>query len=188
MISFYNAECFSVLQRFCYNFSHHCKLTGSSFAVPVGLLFFLTVLVMPETAGAVQVHGTPEGLYVHQMAHVFFAAALIFLLLLLHFRPIGHGTALRYLKYSLLFFLLWNIDTFTVHWLTTLISDSAIVNEGKLWQHQLTRPLTVKSLLYYFGRLDHLLCLPAMWFLVQSLRNFCIEAEKQQTMAEEIMP
>ncbi|MCL7488316.1 MAG: hypothetical protein M8357_09120 [Desulfobulbaceae bacterium] len=140
--------------------------------------------VFPQDARAVQVHGSPEGLYVHQMAHLFFAAALVFLLLLIHYRPIGKGKAWGYFKLSLFFFLLWNIDTFGVHWLTLRLPEGAIISRGSLMEHQLAGPLTLERLAYYFGRLDHLFCVPGMWFLVLSLRHFSVQSEKQENSAE----
>ncbi|HEJ83889.1 MAG TPA: hypothetical protein ENO11_03010 [Desulfobacteraceae bacterium] len=149
------------------------------------ILFLLSGLaVFPQEARALQVHDSPEGLYVHQMAHLFFAAALVFLLVLIHYRPIGKGKAWGYFKLSLFFFLLWNIDTFGVHWLTLRLPEGAIINGGSLMEHQLAGPLTLERLAYYFGRLDHLFCVPGMWFLVLSLRQFSVQSEKQEDSGE----
>jgi len=121
------------------------------------------------------VHGAPEGLYVHQMAHVLFAAALLFLLYILHYRPIGSGTAWRFFKLSILFFLAWNIDAFVVHWLALGLSEEYFVG-GPLLAQRLAGPIDAERLVYYLGRFDHLLCLPAMYFLIRSLDLFSREA------------
>ncbi len=136
-------------------------------------------LALPSAAWAVQIHGAPEGLYVHNMAHVFFSAALVFLLYLLHKNPLGYGPAWRYLKLSFLFFLIWNFDTFTVHLLSVRLPSDAILRTPEIWNHKLLPPITWERWLYYAGTFDHLLCVPAICFLVLSLKHFCNEAEQK---------
>lgn len=142
-------------------------------------LIISLVLGVPDSARAVQVHGPPEGLYTHMLAHVFFTAALIFLLILLKYKPIGKGPAWKYFKISLFFFLLWNIDTFIVHWLSLKIPEKMLVTQGALWEHKLLGPHSIEQWIYYIGKNDHLLCVPAMWYLMQSLRHFCIKARQR---------
>lgn len=138
-----------------------------------------TAVLLPATpALAVQLHGAPEGLYVHMLAHVFYFAALLFLLLILRKRPPGHSAAWRNFRLALVFFLLWNTDTFIVHWLASRLPDTAFVGHS-LWNHRLAGPLTPGRWIYYLGRFDHLLCVPAMFFLVLSLRRLCHETESQ---------
>ncbi|VAW40563.1 hypothetical protein MNBD_DELTA04-1324, partial [hydrothermal vent metagenome] len=89
----------------------------------IGIVAAATLL--PATpALAVQSHGAPEGLYVHMLAHVFYFAALLFLLWILRKRPPGHSAAWRNFKLALIFFLLWNTDTFIVHWLYSRLPDT----------------------------------------------------------------
>ncbi len=140
-------------------------------------LLLLAVLGFPAPALAVQVHGSPEGLYAHMLAHIFFASALAFLLHVLHRRPLGTGSAWRYFKLALFFFLLWNVDTFVVHWLSLRLEENAIIGGSKLWHHRLAPPLDAERWIFYLGRFDHLFCVPAMYFLVRSLRAFCAETE-----------
>jgi len=125
---------------------------------------------------AVQVHGDPEGYLVHQMAHLFFVTALLFLLHVLIKRPPGRGRPWRHLKISLLLFLLWNIDTTMVHWLAYRLPEETILAGTTLFDDRLRLPLSGPWLFYYLGSFDHLLCVPAGWFLVMSLRGFCAEA------------
>ncbi|MBU0681813.1 MAG: hypothetical protein KKD73_10375 [Proteobacteria bacterium] len=137
--------------------------------------FFALVVLEASPAMAVQVHGPPEGYYVHQMAHLFFTVALVFMLAFLHARPLGKGKAWHYFKLSLFFFLLWNLWTFTAHLLAHHLPPEAFATEGRLWTHRFNVQLSVSSLLYYITRFDHLLCLPGIWFLLQSLKTFCLE-------------
>ncbi len=139
----------------------------------------ITLFITPGQAEAVQIHGAPEGLYVHNMAHVFFSAALVFLLYILHKYPVGHGPAWRYLKLSFLLFLIWNIDTFTVHILSVRLPADAIVKNPDIWKNYLRAPLTLERWIYYFGTFDHILCVPAIIFLVLSLKHFCKETKQK---------
>lgn len=144
----------------------------------VFLLFLLTAAI-PSPAWAVQIHDHPEGYVVHMMAHIFFSAALIYFLYMLYKNPPGSGLAWKHLRLSLLLFLLWNIDTFTVHWLTLHLPDTAIIAGSNLTKDAVRVEISACSLLYYLGRFDHLLCVPAMWFLMCSLIDFCSETEKK---------
>ncbi len=145
----------------------------------VGRGIFLLVLLAAAPAMAVQAHEAPEGYYVHQMAHLFFAVALVILLYLLHVRPVGQGKAWRLFKLSLFFFLLWNIWTCTAHWLGDHMPSQAFVSSGGLWNDRFIPQSSASSLLYYITRFDHLICVPAIWFLMQSLRTFCQEIDSK---------
>ena len=112
------------------------------------------------------------------LAHVFFFAALIFLLRVLKQKPLGKNPGWKYFKLAILFFLLWNTDTFIVHWLYIRLPDTAIIGNS-LWDHRLTGPFSLEKWIYYIGRFDHLLCVPAIFFLCCSLKRFCCEAESR---------
>ena len=149
-------------------------MSPTTFLLALAVLFF-----WPVPAMAVQVHGAPEGLYVHQMAHIFFAASLVFFLLLMRFRPIGYGKPWRWFKISLLLFLAWNIDTFMVHWLSVRMPEHFLKTGETLADDCIVMPAGLELFVYYLGRFDHLLCVPAMWYLMRALRGFCIDAEKR---------
>lgn len=139
------------------------------------------LLCWSSPAWAVQVHGDPEGYLVHQMGHLFFIAALVSLLYVLVKRPPGRGKPWRHLKISLVLFLLWNIDTTLVHWLASRLPEEAFLPGGdSLLDDRLALPLAGRWLFYYLGSFDHLLCVPASWFLIVSLRGFCAEAAARQ--------
>jgi hypothetical protein len=132
------------------------------------------VLAFAGNAAAVQVHGPPEGLYVHQMAHTAFAAAMVFLFYMLYRHPLGTCEGWKYLKLSIFFFLLWNIDTLLVHALGSMLPSDAVQGTS-LWDQRLVGPLDWKKVLFYITRNDHFLCVPAMAFMVLFLRTFYLE-------------
>lgn len=147
------------------------------------------LLCRSTPAWAVQVHGGPEGYLVHQMGHLFFIAALLFLLYVLSKRPPGQGKPWRRLKISLLLFLLWNIDTTLVHWLAYRLPEEAyFASGGSLLDDRLALPVSWRWLFYYLGSFDHLLCVPASWFLILSLKGFCLEVAERQQQAEVELP
>lgn len=159
------------------------RTLAASFLVGEGV--FLLVLLTAPPVMAVQVHGPPEGYYAHQLAHSFFAAALVYLLYLLHVRPVGKGKAWSCFKLSLLFFLLWNVWTLTEHWLSNQLPAEAFATSGSLWEHRFVPQLNFANLLYYITRFDHLLCLPGIWFLMQSLKTFCKDIARENIAQEE---
>ncbi len=143
------------------------------------VLLIPAILSLPVPALAVQVHGPPEGLYVHMMAHVFFSAALVFLLIILRLRPPGSGRGWRFFKLSIILFLLWNLDTFVVHYLSLHIPEEALDTALDIRHHHIHPPITHEMMLFYIGKFDHLLCVPAMFCLAASLRAFYQEAVKR---------
>ncbi len=138
-------------------------------------LFLLSLYAAPSWA--VQVHGPPEGLYAHILGHLIFIASLVFLL----YKTKGQVRKGRkcwfYLRISLFLFLLWNIDTLIVHFLELEIPPEHLVISSDVFKHQLLGPLTWKRWAYYVGRFDHLFCVPAMWFMLQSLIFFYKETQ-----------
>ncbi len=136
----------------------------------ISLLIFLALSPCP--ALAVQIHGPPEGLYVHIMGHLLFIAAIIFFLVLIWRNPPAPYRPWRYLKLSLIFFLLWNIDTLIAHYLSLKIPEEALHTPLEILEHRLLPPYTAEKIFYYILRNDHLLCVPAMFFLVMGLKAF----------------
>lgn len=130
----------------------------------------------PGSALAIQVHSGPEGLYVHQISHIFFMAAMVFILYFLSRHPLGHGKAWVYLNLSFSFFLIWNIDAFITHWLESSIPEEAFIRRDTL-PFYLNPPITFMRWIYYMGKFDHVLCVPAMFFLVMALKTFYEDAE-----------
>ncbi len=144
------------------------------------LLGCVCLLCWSSPAWAVQAHGQAEGPMVHLMAHLLLFVALLLLLYVLHTRPPDTGLSWRSLKLSLLFFLLWDLDHLFIHWFAgdmyPDIRDSGVSLVGDYF----VGSRSLLSLFYYLGRFDHLLCVPALWFLTFALRDFCDVIEKRR--------
>lgn len=140
--------------------------------LPVALLLFA------DPALATQTHGQPEGLYVHQMAHLFFIISMGSLEFWLRQRNLVQEKGWKYLQFAAILFILWNIDAILVHFLDEHLHILGITKVD-LWHIRIESLQGQYSLavLYYLLKLDHLLCVPAMFFLYRGLSRLVIDAE-----------
>ncbi|NOX26290.1 MAG: hypothetical protein GXP59_09320 [Deltaproteobacteria bacterium] len=132
-------------------------------------LFVLGLLLYAEPALAVQHHGGAEGLISHQIGHILFTLGMAFLLFRVY-QDRKRGAGWFEFKGFLWCIILWNIMTFTGHWLDELTSPASftIVN-----QHPVAFTINnLQDALFYFTRLDHLLLLPALFFLLKALQKW----------------
>jgi len=138
------------------------------------------ILLSAEPALATQAHSAPEGLYAHQLAHIFFTVSMGVLIYWLRERQLVQSVGWRYIQYAALFFILWNLDAFSVH---LLDEQLAIIDVRRIdpWKISLIAANDSKTLiwLYYAAKLDHLLCVPALLFLYFGLKRLVRETEAQ---------
>ena len=134
------------------------------------------LLLLAEPALATQAHSAPEGLYAHQLAHIFFIISMGVLIYWLRARRLVRMVGWRYIQYAALFFILWNLDAFSVHLLEEQI---AVIEVQRLdaWQIRISasNDSGLLTRLYYAAKLDHLLCVPALLFLYFGLRRLLKE-------------
>lgn len=147
---------------------------------PAGLILFIA-----EPALATQAHGAPEGLYAHQLAHIFFILSMGVLIYWLRARQLVKMVAWRHIQYAALFLILWNIDAFCVHLLEEQI---AVIDVQRLdgWQIRISSPNYPDlplAWLYYAAKLDHLLCVPALIFLYAGLKRLLKETDPESRRA-----
>ncbi len=133
-------------------------------------LLLLTLTVCPGSASAVQNHGVPEGLYVHQLAHIFFTAAMCYLFWGVR-RSVFELRGWRFLQIFCVFMVLWNVVAFTGHFLAPSINSADFTREAGYLSTELQGPLTSKKLWYYFTQLDHLFSIPSLYFLYLAMKN-----------------
>jgi len=133
---------------------------------------FAGLLLFADTVWATQTHGQPEGLFVHQMAHIFFIISMGSLEFWLRQRNLIKERGWKYIQLAAVLFILWNIDAFLVHLLDEHL-DVLGVTKVDLWHIQIESHPEQNSiaLLYYLLKLDHLLCVPAMFFLYFGLQT-----------------
>lgn len=130
------------------------------------------LVLVTEPAFATQFHSAPEGLYAHQLAHIFFIVSMGVLIYWLRERKLVREVGWRYIQYASLFFIFWNLDAFSVH---LLEEQFAVINVQHIetWKISITASnhSSAVTWLYYATKLDHLLCVPALLFLYLGLRR-----------------
>lgn len=136
------------------------------------------ILLFSQPAAATQAHSAPEGLYAHQLAHIFFIVSMGVLIYWLRQRRLVQAVGWRYIQYAALFFILWNLDAFSVHLLEEVL---AVIDVQRInrWDIRLSSATHSQALawVYYAVKLDHLLCVPALLFLYFGLRRLLKETE-----------
>jgi len=123
-------------------------------------------------AMATQTHGQPEGLYVHQMAHIFFIISMGSLEFWLRQRNLTREKGWQYIQVAAVLFILWNIDAVAVHFMDEHL-DILGVSKPDIWHLHFEHYQSQKgvALLYCILKMDHLLCVPAMFFLYFGLKK-----------------
>jgi hypothetical protein len=130
------------------------------------------ILLPAAPALATQGHGGVEGVWVHQFAHLFFLLSMVFLIYWLRRAGLVKVPGWRYIQYAALFFILWNVDAMLVHFLDEQVRAVSIQDVGT-WQIRIHAAgnRTWLAIVYYIAKLDHLLCVPAMFCLLLGLRH-----------------
>jgi len=145
-------------------------------------LLFLSGLIITlfhsDIALATQTHGQPEGLYVHQMAHIFFIISMGILEFWLRQRNLVKEPGWKYIQLAAVLFILWNLIAFTAHFLDEQVGILQI-SKINLWHIKVTAAEGYGKLvlLYYLAKLDHLLCVPAMVCLYLGLKRLLKDTE-----------
>jgi len=139
------------------------------------LVSFLILSAAP--AQAVQLHGGVEGLVVHQLGHFLFAGGMLFLLIIGRLNQ-WRGAGWDRFRCFLSLTVLWNVLTFTGHWLRHFVDDEKFVRVGgKVVGFHID---SAPDIVFYLASLDHLLLLPALLCLAVALRQWKKESEGER--------
>lgn len=130
-----------------------------------------------ENAWALQSHGAPEGIYVHQMAHILFMASLSYLYWHTRRTPELKSKGWKYLQIFCFLLISWNILAFTGHYTFEHLTADDFIYKNT-WDEQLVTPITFTKALYFITKMDHFLMVPALFALTISLRTFYMEAKR----------
>lgn len=126
--------------------------------------FFLFLTAVP--AWAVQSHGGSEGLVSHQIGHVLFFVGMLYLLARIYQAGLK-GPGWFQFEFFLWLIVLWNLLTFSGHWLRETVDAKKFVFENG---H--TSGFTINTFadfIFYISRLDHLVLVPAFIMLLLAL-------------------
>ena len=152
-------------------------MTKRTFAIILLIMPLLLALCLPGEALALQVHTEPEGVYVHQMAHLHYILALCYFFWDLR-RTAFTGRGWRYLQLFCLLMICWNVIAFTGHLSGLFLDPQALDQTDCYLETRLVSPFTLGKYLYFITKLDHLIYVPALFFLFIGLRSFYRSAAK----------
>lgn len=132
----------------------------------------IVIILTPNISEATQAHAAPEGLYSHQLAHIFFLISLCWLVYWLQKRRLPHEPGWRQIQYAGICLILWNIDAFLAHLMDEQLLLVEIQRVG-IWYVNIDSATNRSDLIwiYYLLKLDHLLCVPAMCFFYVGLKR-----------------
>jgi len=147
-------------------------MKGENSKLPILAGTLVGLLLFADPVLATQTHGQPEGLYVHQMAHVFFLISMWSLEFWLRQRNLNKERGWRYIQFAAILFIIWNIDAAAVHFMDEHL-DILGITKIDLWHIQIDNLQGQNgiTILYYILKLDHLLCVPAMFYLYYGLKT-----------------
>ncbi len=140
------------------------------------------LILMPIDGYAVQLHARSEGVITHQMGHLFFLFSMVALIFTVTGKGLGKQKGWRLIQYSAFFFILWNLDAIAAHFFDNQIYAVKIENISLSQIKVVTiNDSSILAWLYYFLKLDHLLCLPAMFFLYRGLSSLVDDQRQMMT-------
>ena len=142
-------------------------------------LLLFTLFCNPDNVWALQSHSAPEGIYVHQMAHLLFMTSLIYLYWHTRRTPALNSKGWIYLQVFCLLFAAWNLLALVGHELFELLGPEDFIEKAS-WQERLAPPINFVKVAYFITKMDHLLYVPSLLALVISLRTFCRESLEDQ--------
>jgi len=118
---------------------------------------------------AVQGHGGTEGLVSHQIGHILFISGMGYLLYRVYSFRIKDPGWFEF-KGFLWLIILWNILTFSGHWMREIVNPARFISQG----NQVTAFIITDSFdaFFYLTRLDHILLVPSFIFLLLALQKW----------------
>ncbi len=131
-----------------------------------GLLLFWGAA---QEAWALQVHPEPEGLYSHQIAHLFFILSMAILVFWLRKRELIREPGWRLIQWGCVMFIVWNAAAFIGHAVEAEMTEESFAGRG--WSRVFIVQAVISPLIYLLLKMDHLTCVPAILFLYLGLRK-----------------
>ena len=141
-----------------------------------GLFGAAFLLLCPSNAFAIQLHSSSEGIITHQIGHIFFLFSMVVLVLTIRNKKLDAQKGWRYIQFAAFLFVLWNLSTIIAHFLDNQVRAVSIKSLSlQRMQWVLPSESNVLAWVYYFLKMDHLLCVPAMYLLYRGLSHMVTE-------------
>lgn len=145
-------------------------------------LFCLLSVLVPGELLAIQAHGGEEGVVVHQLGHAFFLVSMGAFVYWLREGRISDHSGWKFIMWFALLMGLWNLDVLLMHFLDEQVRLIEVTKTGA-WTVLIKSRTGSEglSLVYYLGKLDHLICVPALLFLYVGLKQIkdSLESDKK---------
>lgn len=156
------------MQIFCRTSFLSSGLSKRGFTL-LAALFWLFLWGAGDQLLALQVHPEPEGLYSHQIAHLFFILSMAVMVFWLRKRGLIQEPGWRLIQWGCIMFIVWNAAAFVGHVLEAQMAEESFVGKG--WSRALLVHDMVSPTLYLLLKMDHLTCVPAIFLLYLGLRR-----------------
>nr|WP_319490482.1 hypothetical protein [uncultured Desulfobacter sp.] len=145
----------------------------------------LPILALPDNLYALQFHSSSEGIITHQIGHMFFLFSMIVLMFIISGKGLTTHKGWRLIQLSAFFFILWNGCAIAAHFLDNQIYAVSIEQLAKGYARILSQNHSgLLGWTYYALKLDHLLCVPAMFFMYKGLS--CLVDEQKAGRGENL--
>jgi hypothetical protein len=135
---------------------------------PIFAAVFAFLLFSPSYGLAISLSWPTEGSYVHETAHILFAAAMLFFIIEIHQAGLAHFRGFRLLIWAWGILAFWNLDAFIGHWADWTLANPVIIGTG------LSREILMYDFhtwLVYLTKIDHFLFLaPAFYLFYRGLK------------------
>jgi hypothetical protein len=126
--------------------------------------------LLASPALAIQSHGPPEGIYVHQIGHVLYGLAMLGFAFRIRVSRLGKRKSWRLMSLGAFLLACWNGWAFIAHILNRKVpSIDFLLNEQGIKMGLILQ--TPVDWLYYLFKMDHLICVPALLCIYLSLRR-----------------
>jgi hypothetical protein len=133
------------------------------------------VFFAPRPALAIELLWETQGSYVHQMAHLLFAIAMVFLIYEIKRGELRGMPGFRNLIWACVLLVWWNLDAIVGHTLDWSLKNPVILGTG------LDRWILMENAhtwAFYITKITHfLIIIPAFYFFYRSLKRFSRESE-----------
>ncbi len=134
------------------------------------------VILLPLDTHATQLHASLEGIITHQIGHLFFLLSMVVLIFTVSGKGLDKQKGWRLIQYSAFIFILWNLGTLTAHFIDNQLHIVKIENISMTQIRVIANNnSSILALFYYVLKLDHLLCVPAMFFLYRGFSSLVNE-------------
>ncbi len=134
----------------------------SSHLLHILIIVIISCILYPKSCYAFQEHGAKEGLYIHQLAHVCFGSAMLWLFFMIKKSAFWLKKWWKAIAIGGLGLAFWNVMTFVGHLLgpynVYCHNESVTSNNGLFW-------------LWYITKFDTVVCCLSMVFFYLGLRR-----------------